>query len=363
MIESYVVTHIIDIIALFALFVLIYKNGAKTDSRKKPFLFVIGLTVLVIIAEAGTLLTGENAFNRRLLHIVFNVIGFGLTPLIPVVFIAMFDGKIMRKYYIVLFPTVIYEITVILSPFFGWIFRVDIENHYERGNLFLFFILLYTFHIILLVLVTLKVGHDRYFPIKGKILGWSLFTIVGTGVQIFVPDAFSAWHCVTLALFLYYVIMVEYDNNVDIITDLYNRKAFEKGKTQLTGKKDFSLIVIDINNFKTINDTYGHDIGDHVLRNLAELVKEVFDEFGFCYRIGGDEFCVILKTADQKSIEDKVREVKDRIEHMENSDHPLPTMAFGYSTYKKGNELDLKKMIKEADERMYLDKQEQKRFE
>ena len=53
--------------------------------------------------------------------------------------------------------------------------------------------------------------------------------------------------------------------------------------------------MIDANQFKKVNDTYGHQAGDHALQTMAKAIFEVYKKIGYCYRVGGDEFCIILK--------------------------------------------------------------------
>ena len=66
------------------------------------------------------------------------------------------------------------------------------------------------------------------------------------------------------------------------------------------GCKASVLVVFDVDAFKQINDSYGHVQGDLCLAEIAECIKKAYANFGYCYRIGGDEFCVLLKNADKE---------------------------------------------------------------
>ncbi len=93
----------------------------------------------------------------------------------------------------------------------------------------------------------------------------------------------------------------------DHLTNLYNRRLFEElfGKTLASWKRSqspFSLLIIDIDDFKDINDTYGHQVGDQVLMLLAKQAKKSAREDDIIARIGGDEFAVVLpKTSLEES--------------------------------------------------------------
>ena len=84
----------------------------------------------------------------------------------------------------------------------------------------------------------------------------------------------------------------------DSMTKLGNRNAYELRLRELISRlpKEVSIILFDIDRMKHINDTYGHHAGDQVIYLTAQCIHEVFGEIGDCYRIGGDEFCVILTT-------------------------------------------------------------------
>lgn len=85
------------------------------------------------------------------------------------------------------------------------------------------------------------------------------------------------------------------ESNRDHLTGLFNRRSMEKMINELLIKNEpFVLIISDIDNFKRVNDTYGHAIGDEVLIYLASMMTEVVNAQGLCYRFGGEEFVILL---------------------------------------------------------------------
>ena len=87
-----------------------------------------------------------------------------------------------------------------------------------------------------------------------------------------------------------------YDANFDTLTGLPNRKQYATFmKTLLQQKEFFALLFIDLNKFKVINDTYGHDVGDEVLREVSKRLSMSIDEEDMLARLGGDEFVIITK--------------------------------------------------------------------
>jgi len=351
-IKTYIATYSIDIVALLFLCFLSHRSNMLNNYRKKTFLFGIVLTVIIILSEAGTILAGNENIGLRNLNICCNVVGFALTPIIPLALIAISDISIIQTHKFILIPTLINIIAVALSPVFKLVFYVDINNHYERGNSFLIFIVIYIINLILLVISTFHTGKVRNYPIKGKMTALTLFTITGTSIQLALPTVYSSWHCVTLALILYFLLLSEFDSSFDPLTGLYNRVAFEKAAKQMTGRKAFSVIVLDINDFKSINDTYGHDHGDIVLKKVAASIRKSLDNQYTCYRIGGDEFYIICKETKQERIEYQLRNITNVLAEERGIDSCLPTIAYGYSIF-HGGSLDFQKILKDADKQMY----------
>ena len=104
--------------------------------------------------------------------------------------------------------------------------------------------------------------------------------------------------------------IVKHQAEHDPLTDLLNRGSFDKAlKFHDDGKHDFALILTDVDQFKSVNDTYGHAVGDQVLKRVSSLLQVAFRSTDFVCRIGGDEFAVIMAdvTSDlQYIIQEKI---------------------------------------------------------
>ncbi len=99
---------------------------------------------------------------------------------------------------------------------------------------------------------------------------------------------------------------LEYQTLIDALTGLFNRRAFEKKiEEEFERAKRYhhplSLLIADIDNFKTINDTYGHHAGDQVLKGIAEALRDKSRRSDFASRYGGEEFVLILPETDLES--------------------------------------------------------------
>lgn len=106
----------------------------------------------------------------------------------------------------------------------------------------------------------------------------------------------------------------------DFLTGLYNRDGFFMNIENMLmtslrekGSMDLSLIYVDLDNFKYYNDTFGHDIGDMVLKEIAAILKKVSKNNGFATRFGGDEFLVVLMSARREHAEKAARQIMKKI--------------------------------------------------
>lgn len=119
------------------------------------------------------------------------------------------------------------------------------------------------------------------------------------------------------------------------------------------------LIVFDIDDFKKINHSCGHTAGDRCLKETADCIKKAYSRYGLCYRIGGDEFCVLLNVnADKEKCDEAlVDELNERRKLFDS----LPYVSFGSALFKAGDNVDRVKEI--ADSNMYQMKREHKNMQ
>ena len=99
----------------------------------------------------------------------------------------------------------------------------------------------------------------------------------------------------------------------DTLTEVYNRLYLQENEVRLSAEQNFGVAFFDLNNLKSVNDTYGHKAGDELLRNFVKLLRLQFPQ-SFIYRVGGDEFVVFTFGESEKQIEDDIESIKNDIE-------------------------------------------------
>ena len=152
---------------------------------------------------------------------------------------------------------------------------------------------------------------------------------------------------------------VKYMSYHDNLTDLYNRKFLEAEIERLDVERQLpiSMIMIDLNGLKLINDTYGHKTGDKFLIKTADVLNNIFREEDIIARWGGDEFVILLNQTSEEITEklfERIRNVYDTIKVEGANEIPL-SLAVGYSV-KKDKNVDIYSLFQEAEDMMYRDK-------
>ncbi|MCR5481439.1 MAG: GGDEF domain-containing protein [Clostridia bacterium] len=137
-------------------------------------------------------------------------------------------------------------------------------------------------------------------------------------------------------------------SNKDYLTLLLNRRGYEKALEKLIDVSEIGVFFCDINGLKYTNDNFGHEAGDNLLKNFANILREVFDRGDIC-RISGDEFVVLLGGLTEEEIGDYAKKLRYAI----NKNSRIA--AFGYTYGKKRMVLEL---VNEAEQHMYRDKEE-----
>jgi diguanylate cyclase (GGDEF)-like protein len=189
-----------------------------------------------------------------------------------------------------------------------------------------------------------------------------MVTLLGSLIQMLIYGAVTIWISAVLSMLMCYVYLQNNNLAMDALTHLNNRRRFDEFvKTESEHPNqlgEFFLLVLDIDHFKMINDTYGHAEGDQALVSAACVLKKAMeDEHGFLARIGGDEFAIILPAANEDIIENLIFKIRCLMDNT-NKEAGKPSeinFSIGHAS-QYGNELNFEKLFSDADENMYESK-------
>jgi diguanylate cyclase (GGDEF)-like protein len=157
---------------------------------------------------------------------------------------------------------------------------------------------------------------------------------------------------------------LRYISTHDALTGIYNRFSFEKEMHAIdsNNEKDVGLIVCDVDGLKYINDNLGHDAGDILLKQCAEVLESVFcNENEIVSRIGGDEFTVIIKNCIAEELENAVQELRQAVSDYNQNKAVYPlSISIGYA-YKGAEDTSMGEIFSQADNLMYAEKPEKRK--
>jgi diguanylate cyclase (GGDEF)-like protein len=362
LINNYVAVDVMCAISLIILAHASWNNVILISEMKRHFSVAAYITIAVIAAQVGCVFFENVIAAGRVPIIIANAIGFSFSPFIAVVLSNVFSmekGKIVS---LLTIPAWVNFVLVISSPWTGLIFSVSNNNSYFRGPLFVVYVAAYLCSYVMLIIESIKAIKHYQCHTKSTFEMLLVFTFAGTSVQVILPDVHVSWLCITLSLTLYYAYFCELSETQDAVTGLLNRSVYDQHSKSLDHSGSGTVIILDLDNFKQINDLYGHQLGDSCLRTVGRLIKNSFVQIGFCYRIGGDEFCVICRTTDEQTVKDALESFHRKIDKSRknnNGKSDLPLVSSGYSVFHSSGE-GFAAAVKEADAQMYCFKNTKK---
>ncbi len=145
----------------------------------------------------------------------------------------------------------------------------------------------------------------------------------------------------------------------DLMSGLYNRNMWEhliKNRCQESCYQFNTLIIIDIDNLKEVNDQEGHAVGDRVIRTVGQSIKKSIRSKDIAFRYGGDEFIILLNNLKNNNLDKLIKRIKRKI--YKNSNEDKIHVSIGAASFKDLSELQL--AFQKADRKLYEEKQSKK---
>lgn len=141
----------------------------------------------------------------------------------------------------------------------------------------------------------------------------------------------------------------------DPLTGLLNKGAFEDILNSLGDRTDIAIIIMDIDRFKSFNDTYGHSLGDLIIKSVAANIQNTFSAADYVARIGGDEFCVIMTNISRSGkaiVSQRLEALKFHLLKQKTS-YPQITLSMGVAFYTPSKAINPQELLNNADAALY----------
>lgn len=343
----------------------------RKDKAHRLFLTLICLTIFILILEIlSVVLNSSDYIDFIVAQKVVDTLGFALTPVLPIVAALYaykrtnrYKRKSIKKCSWLAVPSIVNGILSLGSYHFNWIFSITNENLYVRGPLWIvspmtsYFY--YLIHLLLLYFNRNKISKEELIVISSLTLIPSVLSIF----QLYYFIYLTIWNSVGIAVIINYIYIMHDQAKRDPLTGLGNRMVYDEYLASWNRKSNIvlSVVNIDLDGFKNINDTFGHQEGDKVLKFFARQLEEVFGGIGVAIRLGGDEFILLLNERRRETLEKYVKSLNDKIGAYNQNNNMSYHIQFSCGIAIFDDSYDnIYELVRSSDKLMYEEKQKKK---
>lgn len=346
MFKYYTAIIFLSVFSMTVLQFCIGESNSLSLERKSLFRWLFSLIVIAAICEWLSVFLEGTADSLHFLHVSIKVLELSLAPIIAFLFSWIIEKKYVKYIVLFLFGHFVLEC---LSGFFGFIWYIDASNCYHHGTFYFVYMISYIISAIYAMYIIL--GNMKKYQYHGTqfLFMIAIFLVSGITLQLMDREIKVDYLSVSMAAVMLYVFTLEMIQQIDELTSLLNRRGYENCIAHIDQK--CIVIFFDVDNFKNANDVYGHVFGDQALKKVGEAIKKNYSKYGKCFRYGGDEFCVILKT-HLDEVNTLNHDFFYSIKELRENEKRLPGVTVGYAYYDPDNQ-NIQDVVNEADAMMY----------
>ncbi|GHV76214.1 hypothetical protein AGMMS49942_10350 [Spirochaetia bacterium] len=345
-----------------------YVTKYNTDTfRRKAFFRILLTAVTAMLADfVFDVFNGEpgNAIRYVLyavsmIYYIFQVASFYYLFLFIDYLSFQDSGRTKKAGKIVWAIFIIHALILILNLPLGFYFYLTPENVFSYGDK-------YFIRLIIGYFPAVMVFFDLFFLAKNfkksqlyLILFFMIFTSLGSVIDIVLNTNGLMWPCFASALLSAYFFIVRTDLKIDGLTGIGNRNSFNEFISEMSrqnARQSYSVVMIDMDDLKGINDTLGHLEGDNALRDLAAIIKGCIRDSDFAARYGGDEF--IVATREESDVVRLMERIQQSIDN-QNDKKIRPyhiQISYGRGVFAPNSGQSIEAFLSHIDSLMYKHK-------
>ena len=353
-------------IGLVLLLVLAFVSRTRLQMKRTEdrlyFLMLFGVMIACVMEVLSYVLDGKVFPGSRVLNYIANTYLFTANMLLPLSVLIYIDlglygdrSRILKKYRIQFIVGAVMIAVNVINFFVPISYYITPENVYERRAFSYVYYLVIIYYAVSALVLThryeKKYGTRSFFSIEMFLVP----IFAGTTLQFIFYGLSLAW--LSSAIGLTGLHMMQQNENVytDPLTELYNRHYLNHIISYWKSKGyRFSGIMIDLDSFKKINDTYGHSEGDAALCSTARIIKSACSDGALAFRFAGDEFIILMRNGDPSSLEMKEASLMKALEEYNRTSGKPYSIGFSYGSGSFDPETgDSDRFIKDLDDAMY----------
>jgi diguanylate cyclase (GGDEF)-like protein len=258
------------------------------------------------------------------------------------------------KYIIVLLA--MYTVSLFFNARFGFYFFISAQNVYMRGNAYILRVLISYIPLVIMIINVITSRKQIQSAHVNMLVLFFLLGATSSTIDIVLREGNLIWPCTVSGLLYIYFFIVQSDSKIDALTGINNRLAFNEFLNKLSRQlvpKSYSIVMIDIDHFKKINDTLGHIEGDRALRDMAEIIKTSIRHSDFAARYGGDEFVIAANSIN--NIEIIISRIEEALKNQNASGKRSYTLeiSYGYDIFTTHSRQNISAFVDRIDKLMY----------
>jgi diguanylate cyclase (GGDEF)-like protein len=259
-----------------------------------------------------------------------------------------------------------YVLALILNLSRYFFFFISEDNHYTPGKFYLLRLIISYFPLVLCFADILFFSKQFKLSRVYALIFFGILVASGSGIDILLRSSNLMWPCFAAAMLYLYFFIVQSDSKLDSLTGLGNRFSFNEFIDKLSrsnARESYSIVMIDMDHFKEINDTLSHMEGDNALRDMVSIIKSCIRESDFAARYGGDEFILAVKA--EYDVTKLIERIKTAMGYQNNNaSRPYKLqMSYGWDMFTPGGNRSIKEFLSHVDSLMYQNKMENRRKE
>ena len=313
-------------------------------------------------AEIGNTIDITINMILNLLYFTINVV-FGYIWCLYVVYRMFGSPRRVKRYAkIISAPVILALLSIWTTPFTGLVFTITENNVYRREDFWIIPAVATIAYVIFGIgyVYSNKKRINKYIIMPIALIMAPIF--VGMIVQWLLPGTAIIAMVITISLVGFYATTQSESAYVDRLSGVYNRRYLDDYLTSLNENDKFRKngktitgIMLDMDKFKQINDTFGHHIGDEAIAQVGKILRENLGKMNFAARYGGDEFIIITPMLDSDSIEVLMQKLTDAANaNNDSGEYPYElSFSYGYAQFTVGKEKDSDGFMKRMDNNMY----------
>lgn len=359
-------------IVMLVLILIDYGRTRVTDQHQRHLFFmIIGFTLIAILSQmlydifAG--LPGRTArlivWGSNFFYYLFQVSAY-FKVIVFIDYNSQRNWNRVKRFSKFINALLALHVAILLLNFrYGFYYDVTPDNYYRPGVYYIIR-LIFSYAPVAISFINLIFCRKSFGPAQAFLMVFFAgFTTIGATIDLIFRTGSLVWPCFCSALLFSYFFIIRRESCIDELTGIENRRGCEEYLATLSrsGKRrNCGFLMIDIDRFKSINDNYGHRLGDQALCEVAGIIKKSIRRSDFAARYGGDEFLII--THAEQRLDMILMRIHSNVAEF-NRVHKRPytiSLSIGCDVYHTDSDLSPSEFLDHVDRLMYQNKEERR---